>query len=350
MKTRTFGQRVEIAFVLRAALAFGAGLAAVGCAADAADVEPEHFDTISEADVVPNGQSLNGVQLNGVQLNGVQLNGVQLNGVQLNGVQLEGGLLAAYTAGGQKLAGSQLAGATFTAALANNTTVQIRIDDVVPTADPLLFFYGASFELGGSWMSMCGYKNGAPVRAVALAGIWDASMGTATGGAHIDNPSMFTFACRGFSLAKCVEMGYRPWASVHECKSASECQDVPGAALHQACVRMLRADYCGDGMPHTLDGTPIDVWDAFKIQIKDPNDWTLEAEWTAGGARCIDHVRWTFAFGGNALDYVNAHCKSRWAFQQPSYDCGGAGSTLYTQNGYAMDPMTRALIMDSSDD
>ena len=60
-----------------------------------------------------------------------------------------------------------------------------------------------------------------------------------------------TFACRDQSaMAKCLEHAkYRWWESSDD--------DV----RHQACVRMLRADYCGDGVAHTVNGTVLDVED-----------------------------------------------------------------------------------------
>ena len=30
---------------------------------------------------------------------------------------------------------------------------------------------------------------------------------------------------------------------------------------YNACIRLLRADYCGDGRPFTRDGTLVDIYD-----------------------------------------------------------------------------------------
>ena len=88
---------------------------------------------------------------------------------------------------------------------------------------------------------------------------------------------MVTFACEGYALAKCVELGYRPW--------------LPGGrALHQTCTRLIRADYCGDGRSHTEDGVWINVYDGLGIQ-SDTEDWTFEAEWSPEGARCLSTTR-----------------------------------------------------------
>ncbi len=53
-----------------------------------------------------------------------------------------------------------------------------------------------------------------------------------------------------------------------------------------ACTRVLRADCCGDGTPHMLTGTQVNIYDALGIQT-DTQSWFLEGEWTAAGARCV---------------------------------------------------------------
>ena len=63
----------------------------------------------------------------------------------------------------------------------------------------------------------------------------------------------FALICTGGAIGKCVRWGYKPWRSGPD-----------GVALwdyHQACVRMVRADYGGDGVGHTRDNTPVDVFD-----------------------------------------------------------------------------------------
>ena len=134
----------------------------------------------------------------------------------------------------------------------------------------------ATFSLklkDGGWHSLC--ENDTDV--ILLADLWDPTTGDRIAGAPAD---ALTFACRGDALAKCVEEGYRPWASV------------AGTSLrdhHQACTRMLRADYCGDGVPHTADGTPIHVLDALGIQVQDPGvTYVVEAEWGPDGATCLN--------------------------------------------------------------
>ena len=63
-----------------------------------------------------------------------------------------------------------------------------------------------------------------------------------------------------------------------------------------ACIRAVRADYCGNGTSHTKDGTTISLYrsDAYRrdpLQNRDQS-LTLEATWDDKGAICIIHARY----------------------------------------------------------
>lgn len=91
-------------------------------------------------------------------------------------------------------------------------------------------------------------------------------------------------------MAKCVDLGYKPWREGRICTHGQGCTTVSLAAHHRACTRMLRADFCGDGEAHSVDGVPVGLYDAFGIRL-DAEDWPIEAEWTADGARCASRPR-----------------------------------------------------------
>ncbi len=110
------------------------------------------------------------------------------------------------------------------------------------------------------------------------------------GGAHIDDPTPFTFACEGYVIAKCVTAGYQPWANTLTCTQGQGCEHGDLARHHQACTRALRADYFGDGTAHTSDGALIDIYDGYGVRV-DSEDWALEAEWDADGALCVAQPR-----------------------------------------------------------
>jgi hypothetical protein len=79
-------------------------------------------------------------------------------------------------------------------------------------------------------------------------------------------------------------MGYKFWKTSED--------GTPLWDVYQACTRMLRADYCGDGRPHTRDGTLVNVYDTLGIQSPQAqSELTFEAAWTAGGAVCVRKVR-----------------------------------------------------------
>jgi ADYC domain/Pentapeptide repeats (8 copies) len=233
-------------------------------------------ETTQDLDQV-NGVSLNGVSLNGVSLNGVSLNGVSLNGVSLNGVSLNGTTLSSGSVSTSPLTGTTIVGSKWTATASNSQPVNLRIDSALQGTDTNadLWFYAISYQTTAGWSPLCGLDAaGAPIRALSVAGVWKQ---TGTDKAFYANPStQFTLACRGTSVAKCVELGYKPFK---------------GRDAHLAsCVRLLRGDYCGNGTPYTVTGTLLNLYDTIGLQ-SDNEAWPAEAEWTPTGARCINTNR-----------------------------------------------------------
>jgi hypothetical protein len=103
---------------------------------------------------------------------------------------------------------------------------------------------------------------------------------------HLRGSSGFTVTCASSAIGKCVRFGYKPW------------REVQGVSLwdyRQACVRMVTADYGGDGVGHTRDGTVIDPFDRLGIQRpeRDPggHNLELEAAWGPDGAICVRRTR-----------------------------------------------------------
>ncbi len=265
-----------------------------------ADVSPRDLggNGISLNSAMVNGIQLNGWQMNGIQLNGIQLNGIQLNGIQLNGIQLNG---SQFT--GTKLVNGEqvvVQGLDFIGAQISlsgpNGTINLRIDNIYidpanPGGDVYFHQFAVRSANGNTWSSLCRDSNGQPTAAIVLANAWNM-----TTGARVDSADAVTLACRGAALAKCVEFGYRPWATASSCTNG-KCTQVSLKDHHQACTRMVRADYCGTGTPHTFEGTPIDLYDRLSPVIQAegtrslPN-WSVEAEWGPNGAVCVgDELR-----------------------------------------------------------
>jgi ADYC domain len=100
------------------------------------------------------------------------------------------------------------------------------------------------------------------------------------------SPGVFELICTSGAQGKCVRFGYHPWEGAPDGRSMREYYD--------ACVRMVRADYCGDGRSWTRDGTIIDMWDDQGIQKSDTqNDptFSFEAGWKPEGAVCVARTR-----------------------------------------------------------
>jgi hypothetical protein len=108
-------------------------------------------------------------------------------------------------------------------------------------------------------------------------------------GARQESTTDFTFSCDSGVISKCYRWGYQPWRNGDTVQSHN---------AHWACTRMARADYCGDGKPHTVNGTVVLPWDALNPQvIAHPAvvinpDLEFEAGWSTQGARCLSHWRW----------------------------------------------------------
>ena len=201
-----------------------------------------------------------------------------------------------------------------------------------------------------------------PVWAMAMGGQWDYHQGQLGDGRKVieqGNPlydTQVTFACTNGAIGKCAEiLGYKPWSpSVRECKQLCTagpfgsfcrpiCTQPSKELLHEACVRMVRADYCGDGSSHTVDGITIDVWDYGGFQHPTSVSTSLasgfghEAEWTPNGARCLPNVLMsrvsTDVDQRPLVEYLDAVCPHKWdnqpnqsyQFRWEDNDCFGAG-------------------------
>lgn len=172
--------------------------------------------------------------------------------------------------------------------------LHLRIDDVILDADdpdggPPRYHF-AERTADGGWRPYCG----GDVPAIVVPGSWDAR------GRYDDDPARTTFACTNGAVAKCVGLGYAPWRAVDGESLAPELA---------ACVRMIRADYCGDGGTHTRDGTPIAVWDARGILRRGAQESEhprFEAAWSPDGAEYLAAPRL-----GQSLTDIVAACPER---------------------------------------
>jgi hypothetical protein len=250
--------------------------------------------------------------LNAAELNGRSIQTLNLLGVaNPDGVRLLGFvppplvLLGGYTLavehdelvarrGGSTLRRGQLVGGVLRVQTAGGLPLPVTI---------------AGYELVPSWAD-----GGAPVVAytlvypelAALLGVRNVCSGslldplaaavTVLGGETYDDATKtvnagqtgwFTLACAGSAAAKMKLMGYAPQTALPGGGAPST------AGQRQATLKMITADYCGEGESYTANGTPV-VWQN-RAGTVDGAGWhtpgAVEAVWTADGARCLGETR-----------------------------------------------------------
>ncbi len=218
---------------------------------------------------------------------------------QVKALRLEGGHLEAVPSAGS-VVGTVLQGTA-----SNGKPVEVAICGAEPSSeDPTMVWYRIQVwnTVAQEWENPCVALDHVPdPRALAVNGVWDAS------GARRDVPGKLTFACENGAISKCILWGYKPWAS----RDGQSLAD-----LHQACTRMARADYCGNGRSHTHEDTTIDMYDRLGIIERateasadwDPARGSFEAAWAPDGATCLGHTR-----DGRALESILQECPNRFS-------------------------------------
>ena len=97
-------------------------------------------------------------------------------------------------------------------------------------------------------------------------------------------PHEIELVCLAGAQGKCIRMGYAPWRKAPDGRSMLD--------WHRACVRLMRADYCGDGTAFTRNGTLVDIYDRIGVQNSDEDrSLSFEAAWGPEGAVCVAHTR-----------------------------------------------------------
>lgn len=165
-------------------------------------------------------------------------------------------------------------GSVFDSVSKDRSPTKLRIDGLErgEGTNRDLLYYSVSLHQDEAWKPLCADQ--AP--AIALPGAWDLSSGAAGQAGWIDVEGFF-FACAGSSVAKCYELGFKPWKIVRG-------DDGGISSLHEACVRALRADYQGTGESHTRSGVEMVLATGIDDALAD--EYQLEALWGTEGARC----------------------------------------------------------------
>lgn len=200
--------------------------------------------------------------------------------VELNTTNITG------MADGKLISGNDFVNAQLPATLNGMpTTVLIKTYDPSGRArvNPDIHYYHVQVKKDGLYKDLCKEN-----LAIAVAGTWNEKGAFVPPGYGTSYD--FTFACTGSAIAKCIDQTgtqYKPWSSTLERDRLV------------ACTRMMRADYCGNGEPHTNPG----LWITFKdkanhrayVSAGPPSGgaliWRFEAVWSTAGAECVFNPR-----------------------------------------------------------
>jgi hypothetical protein len=247
---------------------------------------------------------MQGMEMQGMTMQGIRVDGATLAGAPLTGVRVERGEVVAVR-DGATLRGTALLGAQFQAQVVNATadppataSVTYRVTAITPedprydptsTGHTYLYALEQWVDDTSSWQAACPIDADGNSVAIPLSATWDAH------GDRSESSALFTFGCTTGVIAKCYRWGYRPWVTGYG--------DL--ATYHWTCTRLARADYCGNGVPHTRNGTSINVWDTLPypgpIQghgALPPSGMLFEAGWNTAGAVCLSRARWLLDDGG----------------------------------------------------
>jgi len=197
-------------------------------------------------------------------------------------VEVVGATLRARLADGSVREGEALVGATLVVAVGGQT-IRVRIAGVEKDArDPrgeIMLYDFRRIDPCGAEEPLCRPDPDGRQLGLPLAGRSDAA-----GVLQPADSATFELVCTSGAQGKCVRFGYAPWRATPDGR--------PMLDWYNACVRMVRGDYCGDGRPFTHDGMLIDIYDRIGVQKTDEDpSLRFEATWRADGAVCVAHPR-----------------------------------------------------------
>ncbi len=202
----------------------------------------------------------------------------------------------------------ELIGAILVASDEAGVRESFRIDSI--EADPqdmdiLLYSFSVYDSFSGQWVSVCKPDMLGRTKGFPLAGTWNVK------GQHLHDSKNYHITCTSATIGKCVLMGYKPWKKTKDGKDLWN--------YHQACTRLLRADYCGNGKAHTRDGTLIEIFDQLNIQADShAPELKFEAAWNDQGAVCVKKTRIQEVA---TLDIVKKECPERLNLKNTGENC-----------------------------
>lgn len=194
------------------------------------------------------------------------------------GLTVEGTAFVLRRPDQRPLKGVELQGMTVNVVIGGKAEV-VRLVRISPDPDDaeILRHEFERRDVSGQWHSACELNFEGET--------WGIPVGPGAGQAS--HTGAVSLTCSSGAIAKCIRYGYKPWGLGHNGENL--------APYFAACVRMIRADYAGDGSPHTKPGTFIKFHDAavrWQQEAAPSADYVFEAGWSPDGAVCVAHVRW----------------------------------------------------------
>lgn len=194
-------------------------------------------------------------------------------------IEAVGTAFRAILSNGSVKEGRELVGTVLVFQL-NGKPIRIRIASITPDPlDPTGAVLLHDFRVDETGEPLCNAAPDGTRLGFPLAG-------RSANGLFVPDPAVFELICTAGAQGKCVRFGYHPW------EESPERPLMPD--YYNACVRLVRADYCGDGRAWTRNGTSIDLWDDLKIQRAETGNgsgFSFEAGWSKDGAVCVARTR-----------------------------------------------------------
>lgn len=151
-------------------------------------------------------------------------------------IRLDGTRFVGTRPDGTLAFGDDFRGAQFLGRLPGGEYLRVKIEEFVKATSGVPAVR-VSYESGTGWVPYCGLdQEGNPKLAFPVRGGYDHRKGT-RGGEWIDNSTSFTLACEGSPAFQCMEALYESGREVND-----------DSRYLEACVRVVRGDYCSDGV------------------------------------------------------------------------------------------------------
>jgi ADYC domain len=196
-------------------------------------------------------------------------------------LSVHGGHIEGQRPDGSRLDPTALVGTELTIRNHLDRPSRVRIDGVRLAPGGLWMYEVSRFDdAGAGWVPFCERGPDGSRSAIPLPGRWR----DGGAGAFHEDPYDFTLTCTGGTNGKCVQLGYVPGRTAANGERLTP--------YFEACVRMMRADYCGDGRSYTTAGVPVDFHDREGRRSRvHARNMGFEAAWGANGAICVRRPR-----------------------------------------------------------